>query len=131
MIEMFFQYIPIKEKIFRIFYKEIEAGELRINPKRITIEIYMKQNVIFYNTINSPTTKYNYLSNFEVALMTGQDLDILENKIIKKIEKVHEKCYEKIFKENKMLYSVHFYLMKEILNQYKKYDNDRKIKNEL
>ncbi|WP_187105835.1 hypothetical protein [Fusobacterium necrophorum] len=131
MIEMFFQYIPIKEKIFRIFYKEIEAGELRINPKRITIEIYMKQNVIFYNTINSPTTKYNYLSNFEVALMTGQDLDILEKKIIKKIEKVHEKCYEKIFKENKMLYSVHFYLMKEILNQYKKYDNDRKIKNEL
>jgi hypothetical protein len=130
-IEMFFQYIPIKEKIFRIFYKEIEAGELRINPKRITIEIYMKQNVIFYNTINSPTTKYNYLSNFEVALMTGQDLDILEKKIIKKIEKVHEKCYEKIFKENKMLYSVHFYLMKEILNQYKKYDNDRKIKNEL
>ncbi|KYL05246.1 hypothetical protein A2J07_00495 [Fusobacterium necrophorum subsp. funduliforme] len=128
---MFFQYIPIKEKIFRIFYKEIEAGELRINPKRITIEIYMKQNVIFYNTINSPTTKYNYLSNFEVALMTGQDLDILEKKIIKKIEKVHEKCYEKIFKENKMLYSVHFYLMKEILNQYKKYDNDRKIKNEL
>ncbi|WP_394292773.1 hypothetical protein [Fusobacterium necrophorum] len=131
MIEMFFQYIPIKEKIFRIFYKEIEAGELRINPKRITIEIYMNQNVIFYNTINSPTTKYNYLSNFEVALMTGQDLDILEKKIIKKIEKVHEKCYEKIFKENKMLYSVHFYLMKEILNQYKKYDNDRKIKNEL
>ncbi|WP_394291286.1 hypothetical protein [Fusobacterium necrophorum] len=131
MIEMFFQYIPIKEKIFRIFYKEIEAGELRINPKRITIEIYMKQNVIFYNTINSPTTKYNYLSNFEVTLMTGQDLDILEKKIIKKIEKVHEKCYEKIFKENKMLYSVHFYLMKEILNQYKKYDNDRKIKNEL
>ncbi|WP_147371272.1 hypothetical protein [Fusobacterium necrophorum] len=131
MIEMFFQYIPIKEKIFRIFYKEIEAGELRINPKRITIEIYMKQNVIFYNTINSPTTKYNYLSNFEVALMTGQDLDILEKKIIKKIEKVHEKCYEKIFKENKMLYNVHFYLMKEILNQYKKYDNDRKIKNEL
>ncbi|CAL7880224.1 hypothetical protein FUSNEC_GEN_277_04870 [Fusobacterium necrophorum subsp. funduliforme] len=128
---MFFQYIPIKEKIFRIFYKEIEAGELRINPKRITIEIYMNQNVIFYNTINSPTTKYNYLSNFEVALMTGQDLDILEKKIIKKIEKVHEKCYEKIFKENKMLYSVHFYLMKEILNQYKKYDNDRKIKNEL
>lgn len=128
---MFFQYIPIKEKIFRIFYKEIEAGELRINPKRITIEIYMKQNVIFYNTINSPTTKYNYLSNFEVALMTGQDLDILEKKIIKKIEKVHEKCYEKIFKENKMLYNVHFYLMKEILNQYKKYDNDRKIKNEL
>lgn len=47
----------------------------------------MKQNVIFYNTINSPTTKYNYLSNFEVALMTGQDLDILEKKIIKKQKK--------------------------------------------
>lgn len=131
MIKMFFQYIPIKEKIFRIFYKEIGAGELRINPKRITIEIYMKQNVIFYNTINSPTTKYNYLSNFEVALMTGQDLDILEKKIIKKIEKAHKKCYEKLFKENKMFYSVCFYQMKEILNEYKKYDNDRKIKNEL
>lgn len=120
----FFKYAIIRENLFKIFYKECEVGELKINPKRISLDVYFMHKPYLLNCLEK---KDRFLNDVEVALITGQDLDILEKKIIKKIKKKCNGYFEK-FEENKA-YFIPVYQATSIIGEYEKYDNIRKTEN--